>query len=122
LLRIANKQGGSIVNIASIIGKIGNLGQANYSASKGGVISFSKTAAKELARDKIRVNTILPGFINTPMAQAVPEKVKEKIYPQIPLGRFGEPEEIADMVVFLASDRAKYVTGSVIEVTGGYNM
>jgi NAD(P)-dependent dehydrogenase (short-subunit alcohol dehydrogenase family) len=120
--RAANKQGGSIINIASIIGKIGNLGQANYSASKGGVISFSKTAAKELARDKIRVNAVLPGFINTPMAQAVPEKVKEKIYPNIPLGRFGEAEEIADMVVFLASDRSKYVTGAVIEVTGGYHM
>ena len=86
------------------------------------MISFSKTAAKELARDRIRVNAVLPGFIDTPMAQAVPDKVKEKIYPQIPLGRFGQPEEIADMVVFLASDRAKYVTGAVIEVTGGYYM
>ena len=120
--RAAHKEGGSIINVASIIGKTGNLGQANYSASKGGVISFSKTAAKELARDKIRVNAVLPGFINTPMAAAVPEKVKEKIYPQIPLGRFGEAEEIADMAVFLASDRAKYVTGAVIEVTGGYYM
>lgn len=119
---VANKQGGSIVNIASIIAKIGNLGQANYSASKGGVVSFSKTAAKELAREKIRVNCILPGFIDTPMAQAVPDKVKDKIVAQVPLGKFGEPEDIADMATFLASERSKYVTGSVIEVTGGYSM
>lgn len=68
------------------------------------------------------MNAILPGFIDTPMAQAVPDKVKEKIYPQIPLGRFGEPDDIADLVVFLSSDRSKYITGAVIEVTGGYNM
>ena len=86
------------------------------------MISFSKTAAKELARDGIRVNAVLPGFIDTPMAQAVPEKVKEKIYPQIPLGRFGQPEEIADVALFLVSDRSKYITGAVIEVTGGYSM
>lgn len=75
-----------------------------------------------MARDKIRVNTILPGFIDTPMAQAVPDKVKEKIYPHIPLGRFGNPDEIANTAVFLASDRASYVTGAAIEVTGGYFM
>lgn len=113
---------GSIINISSIIGKMGNLGQANYSASKGGVISFSKTAAKELARDRIRVNAILPGFIDTPMSAAVPDKVKDKLIPQIPLGKFGEPDDIADFCVFLASDRAKYVTGSVIEITGGFGM
>jgi len=122
LYRTLHKQGGSIINVASIIGKTGNLGQANYSASKGGVISFSKTAARELARDGIRVNTVLPGFINTPMAEAVPDKVKDKVRNEIPLGRFGHPEEIADMVVFLSSDRAKYVTGASIEVTGGYSM
>jgi NAD(P)-dependent dehydrogenase (short-subunit alcohol dehydrogenase family) len=114
--------GGSIVNIASIIGKTGNLGQANYAASKGGVIAFSKTAAKELARNRIRVNAVLPGFIATPMANAVPDKVKEKMIQQIPLGAFGEPQDIADMCTFLCSDRAKYVTGSVIEVTGGFCM
>ncbi|KAH9261016.1 hypothetical protein BASA81_000720 [Batrachochytrium salamandrivorans] len=119
---VAHKQGGSIVNIASIIAKIGNLGQANYSASKGGVVSFSKTASKELAREGIRVNCILPGFINTPMAQAVPDKVKDKIVAQVPLGKFGEAEDIADMATFLCSDRSKYVTGSVIEVTGGFSM
>jgi 17beta-estradiol 17-dehydrogenase/3alpha(17beta)-hydroxysteroid dehydrogenase (NAD+) len=114
--------GGSIVNIASIIGKMGNIGQGNYSASKGAVISFSKTAARELARNKIRVNAVLPGFINTPMAQAVPDKVKEKMALQIPLGAFGEAEDIADMCTFLASDKSKYVTGAAVEVTGGMGM
>jgi NAD(P)-dependent dehydrogenase (short-subunit alcohol dehydrogenase family) len=85
-------------------------------------VSFSKTAAKELAREKIRVNTILPGFIETPMSLAVPEKVRDKILTQIPLGTFGQPDDIADMVVFLASDRSKYVTGAAIEVSGGYCM
>lgn len=113
---------GSIVNISSIIGKIGNLGQANYSASKGGVISFTKTCAKELARYNIRVNAILPGFIDTPMAAAVPDKVKNKIVPQIPLGRFGEPDNIASMCTFLASDHGAYITGAAIEITGGYEM
>jgi len=106
------KLGGSIVNIASIIGKTGNIGQANYSASKGGVVAFCKTAAKELARNRIRVNSVLPGFIATPMAAAVPEKVQEKMRAQIPLGAFGEPEDIAETCVFLASDRAKYITGA----------
>jgi 17beta-estradiol 17-dehydrogenase/3alpha(17beta)-hydroxysteroid dehydrogenase (NAD+) len=112
--------GGSIINIASIIGKIGNLGQANYSASKGGVIAFSKTAAKELARNQIRVNTILPGFIDTPMAQAVPDKVKAVLTPQIPLGAFGTPDDVANLVTFLASDESKYITGAAIEITGGF--
>lgn len=123
---IIDKQGkesyGSIVNISSIIGKVGNIGQANYSASKGGVIAFSKTAAKEFARNRIRVNALLPGFINTPMAAAVPDKVKDKMIPQIPLGAFGEADDIADMCVFLISDRSKYVTGAVIEVSGGLYM
>ncbi len=114
--------GGSIINISSIIGKVGNLGQANYSASKGGVISMTKTAAKEFARNQIRVNAILPGFIDTPMAQAVPDKVKSIIVPQIPLGAFGEPEDIANACAFLASDKAKYITGSTIEITGGLYM
>jgi 17beta-estradiol 17-dehydrogenase/3alpha(17beta)-hydroxysteroid dehydrogenase (NAD+) len=114
--------GGSIVNISSIIGKTGNLGQANYAASKGGVIAFSKTAAKELARSKIRVNVVLPGFINTPMARAVPEKVLNKMLDTIPLGRLGEPEEIANAVLFLCSDHSSFVTGAQLEVTGGQFM
>jgi 17beta-estradiol 17-dehydrogenase/3alpha(17beta)-hydroxysteroid dehydrogenase (NAD+) len=114
--------GGSIVNISSIIGKTGNLGQANYAASKGGVIAFSKTAAKELARSKIRVNVVLPGFINTPMARAVPEKVLNKMLDTIPLGRLGEPEEVANVVLFLCSDHSSFVTGAQLEVTGGQFM
>ncbi len=114
--------GGSIVNISSIIGKVGNLGQANYAAAKGGVITFSKTAAKELARSNIRVNALLPGFINTPMAQAVPEKVLNKMVEQIPLGRLGEPDEIANTCVFLCSDQSSFITGAAIEVTGGQFM
>jgi len=114
--------GGSIVNVSSIIAKIGNLGQANYAASKGGVVSFTKTAAKELARSQIRCNCILPGFISTPMADAVPDKVKAKLVPTIPLGAFGDPEHIADVAVFLASDLSAYVTGAAIEVTGGFHM
>jgi len=114
--------GGSIVNISSIIGKIGNLGQANYAASKGGVISFSKTAAKELARNNIRVNSVLPGFINTPMAQAVPQKVLDKMVAEIPLNRMGDPEEIANVCTFLCSDKSSFITGAAIEVTGGQCM
>jgi len=114
--------GGSVINIASIVGKIGNLGQANYSASKAGVVGFTKTAAKELAAYNVRVNAVLPGFINTPMAQAVPEKVLKMIIPAVPQKRMGEPEEIADAVVYLASPRSSYLTGGVLEVAGGFSM
>mmetsp|Transcript_20739 Transcript_20739/g.52553 ORF Transcript_20739/g.52553 Transcript_20739/m.52553 type:complete len:260 (+) Transcript_20739:129-908(+) len=118
----AGGEGGSIVNLASIIGKVGNLGQANYAASKGGVVSFTKTAAKELARHNIRVNALLPGFCATPMAQAVPEKVLNKMIADIPLGRLGRPEEIAATCVFLCSDYAGFITGAAIEATGGHHM
>ncbi|GBG33447.1 Estradiol 17-beta-dehydrogenase 8 [Hondaea fermentalgiana] len=114
--------GGSIVNLASIIGKVGNLGQANYSASKAGVVAFSKTAAKELARSNIRVNAVLPGFIDTPMAQAVPPKVLNQMISQIPLGRLGTTHEIANTCAFLCSDMATFITGAAIEVTGGQHM
>jgi len=113
---------GSIVNISSIIGKVGNLGQANYSAAKGGVISFGKTAAKELARHNIRVNTVLPGFIDTPMAQAVPKKVLNRMLETIPMGRLGHVDEIANTCVFLCSDKSSFITGTSIEVTGGQFM
>jgi len=114
---------GSIVNIASIVGKTGNIGQANYSASKAGVVAFTKTSAKELGRFGIRVNVILPGFIKTPMTDAVPEKVKnELVVPRIPLGRMGEPEEIAQVAAFLVSSKASHVTGAAVEVTGGLDM
>mmetsp|Transcript_17167 Transcript_17167/g.33655 ORF Transcript_17167/g.33655 Transcript_17167/m.33655 type:complete len:260 (+) Transcript_17167:128-907(+) len=114
--------GGSIVNLSSIIGKVGNLGQANYSASKAGVIAFSKTSAKELARYNIRVNAVLPGFIDTPMAQAVPPKVLNKMIEQIPLGRLGTTKEITNVCLFLCSDLSTFVTGAAIEATGGQYM
>ncbi|KAL9968358.1 hypothetical protein ACROYT_G026719 [Oculina patagonica] len=113
---------GSIVNLASIVGKIGNLGQANYAASKAGVEGLTKTCAKELARFGVRCNAVLPGFIQTPMTDAVPEKVLEKLKKQIPLARFGNPSDVADVITFLASDRSSYITGISIEVTGGLSM
>lgn len=110
---------GSIITVGSIAGKVGNVGQANYSASKAGVQGLTRTAAKELSRFGIRCNCILPGFITTPMTDKVPEKVLNKIIPLVPIGRMGEPAEVADVCAFLASDDSSYITGSCIEVTGG---
>jgi 3-oxoacyl-[acyl-carrier protein] reductase len=114
--------GGKIINIASVVGEIGNFGQSNYAASKGGVISFTKTVAKEYARDKIIVNAIAPGFINTKMVKGITQKVIHQIIAHIPLGRLGEPEEVAKLVSFLASDDANYITGQVININGGMYM
>jgi 3-oxoacyl-[acyl-carrier protein] reductase len=111
--------GGKIINIASVVGEIGNFGQSNYAASKGGVIAFTKTVAKEYAKDGIHVNAVAPGFVNTKMVQNIPEKVMQKILDQIPLGRLGAPEEVAKLVCFLASDDANYITGQVININGG---
>ena len=116
------QKSGKIINIASISGQIGNIGQANYSAAKGGVISFTKTVAKEYAADNITVNAIAPGFIKTRMLDNIPEKVMEKILKQIPLRRLGKPEEVAKLVRFLASDDANYITGQVINMNGGLYM
>ncbi|CAB4055866.1 HSD17B8 [Lepeophtheirus salmonis] len=120
------QKAGSIVNISSVVGKTGNVGQTNYSASKGGVISFTKSAAKELAKFHIRVNCICPGFIDTPMTKDLPEHVKYLLDSQnrwvlfaIPLGCYGEPEDIAETVAFLASSKAKYITGTSVDVNGG---
>ncbi|XP_030053087.1 (3R)-3-hydroxyacyl-CoA dehydrogenase isoform X1 [Microcaecilia unicolor] len=110
---------GSIINIGSIVGKVGNLGQINYAASKAGVEALTKTAAKELARYGIRCNTVLPGFIDTPMTQKVPQKVLDKFTGMIPLERLGDPTDVADVCAFLASDDSSYITGASIEVTGG---
>ncbi|AEY00760.1 short-chain dehydrogenase/reductase SDR [Oceanimonas sp. GK1] len=112
---------GSIVSISSIVGTDGNIGQSNYGASKGGVIAMTKGWAKELARGgaQIRANCIAPGFINTEMTQAVPERVLEKMTARIPLGHLGEPADIAEGVLFLASDRARYITGQVLKIDGG---
>lgn len=110
---------GRIINIASVSGVIGNMGQANYSASKAGVIGLTKAAAKELAPRNITVNAVAPGFVATEMTDVLSDSVKEAAVATIPLGRFGEVEDIAETVVFLASDKAKYITGQVICVDGG---
>ena len=109
---------GRIVNISSMNGQIGAFGQANYSASKGGVIAFTKTAALELAKAHITVNTVSPGFTETDMFAEIPEKIQDQIKQRIPMGRFGKPEEIAKAVVFLVAD-GDYITGQQINVNGG---
>lgn len=110
---------GRIINISSIVGLIGNPGQANYAASKAGIIGLSKATAKELASRNITVNTIAPGYISTEMSDAIEEKTKENLLNQIPLGRIGSPEDIANMALYLASDQAGYITGQTIAIDGG---
>ena len=110
---------GSIIYVSSVVGQDGNIGQANYAASKAGLIGMTKALAMELARYSIRVNAIAPGFTETEMTAKIPEKVKEKIIARIPLRRFALPEEIARAVVFLASDDASYITGVTISISGG---
>jgi 3-oxoacyl-[acyl-carrier protein] reductase len=113
---------GAIVNIASIVGIMGNAGQANYSASKSGLIGLTKTMARELAPRNITVNAIAPGFIDTEMTRVLDEKIKDKLVEQIPLSRLGLPEDIAHSVVFLVSSRSSYITGQVLNVNGGMLM
>jgi 3-oxoacyl-[acyl-carrier protein] reductase len=113
---------GAIVNISSISGKVGNFGQTNYSAAKAGMIGLTKASAKELARFGVRVNAIQPGLIRTAMTAAMPEEVRAKMMSDIPLGRMGEPEDIANVALFLASDLSAYLTGTVTEVSGGRHM
>ncbi len=110
---------GRIINIASIVGVTGNAGQANYAASKAGIIGLTKTAAKELAPRNITVNAIAPGFIETDMTAVLSDKAKEAMLGQVPLGRAGKPEDVAAAVLFLASEGASYITGQVIHVSGG---
>jgi 3-oxoacyl-[acyl-carrier protein] reductase len=110
---------GRIVNIASVVGQMGNAGQANYSASKGGVISLTKTCAREFASRNILVNAIAPGFIRTRMTEALTEEQKKKLLELIPLGRLGEPEDIAKVALFLCSEESSYITGHVVSVNGG---
>jgi 3-oxoacyl-[acyl-carrier protein] reductase len=116
------QKGGSIINMASVVGLSGNAGQANYSASKAGMIGLAKSVAKELGSRGIRANAVAPGFIITDMTAALPEEVRQEWAKQIPLRRGGTPEDVANVALFLASDLSSYVTGQVIPVCGGMNM
>lgn len=119
---MSKKRFGSVVSIASIVGETGNAGQANYAASKGGMIAMSKSFAKEGAARGIRFNCVTPGFINTAMTEVLSEEIKENYIANIPLRRLGEAEDIANAVAFLLSDNANYITGEVLKVNGGLNM
>ena len=114
--------GGSVINISSMSGKVGNPGQTNYSAAKAGLIGLTKAAAKEGARYRIRVNAIQPGFIRTAMTDHMPQDVLSERIAEIPLGRIGEPLDVANTALFLASDLSSYLTGITIEVSGGRNI
>lgn len=116
------QKSGKIINIASVIGLMGNVGQANYAASKGGVISLTKTAAKELAQRGVCVNAVAPGYIQTPMTDKLPDNVKEEILKLVPMRRMGQPEDVAKAVLFLASPDSDYITGQTITVDGGMVM
>ena len=113
---------GKIINISSVSGVTGNAGQANYSASKAGIIGLTKSAARELASRNINVNAIAPGFVDTDMTITLSDKVKEGAKGQIPLGRFGKPEEVAELALFLSSEKSDYITGQVINIDGGMVM
>lgn len=116
------KRGGRIINIASVVALAGNPGQCNYTASKSGVIGFTKSLAQELGRKNVTVNCIAPGFIKTQMTENLPDEIKKGILSKIPFGRYGESEEVAQLVLFLASDNSNYITGQVINVDGGMVM
>jgi 3-oxoacyl-[acyl-carrier protein] reductase len=122
LLPMTKQRYGRIVNIASIVGAMGNVGQANYAASKAAVIGFTKTVAREYASRSVTVNAVAPGFIDTAMTQGLSPEVKEALQKQIPLGRLGLPSDIAASVRFLVSDAASYITGQVLHVNGGMLM
>ena len=116
------KNRGAIVNISSISGVRGNIGQSAYSSSKAAIIAMAKTVARECATVGVRVNAVAPGYVEVGMSEQIPDKLKDMLLAEIPMGRTGKGEEIADAVLFLASDRASYITGQVLEVNGGWNM
>ncbi len=116
------RKGGKIVNIASVTGEMGNAGQSNYAASKAGLIGFTKSVAREYASRNIQANAVAPGFIDTAMSQAIPQKEREFLIKQIPMERLGNPEDVAEAVLFLASPAADYITGQVLRVNGGMYM
>jgi 3-oxoacyl-[acyl-carrier protein] reductase len=116
------QRAGSMVNIASIIGLIGNAGQINYAASKAGVIALTRSVARELASRNVRANAVAPGFIQTKMTDKLPEDVRARMLGAIPLARFGQPDDVADAVLFLAGDASRYITGQVLSICGGMVM
>lgn len=120
--QMLKQRSGKIINISSVSGILGNVGQANYAASKAGVIGLTKTMARELGSRGITVNAIAPGFVDTEMTEVLSEEIRENACKQIILGRFGKPEDIANTAVFLVSDKADYITGQVISVDGGMNV
>ena len=122
LRQMIRQRSGRIINMASVVGVSGNAGQANYAASKAGVIGLTKTAAREVASRGITVNAVAPGFIETEMTAVLTEKVRESAVAQIPMGAFGTAEDVAEAVAFLASDSARYITGQTIHVDGGMAM
>ena len=120
--QMMKQRSGRIINISSVSGVMGNAGQANYSSAKAGMIGLTKSMARELASRGVTVNAVAPGFIETDMTSVLSEQVREAAVKQIPLGSFGKPQDVAELVLFLASDKAKYITGQVISVDGGMAM
>ncbi len=119
---MSQQRSGAIVSVSSVVGQIGNFGQSNYAASKAGIMGFTKSIAREVAGRGINVNAVAPGFIDTEMTEVIPEKAKENFLKQIPFGRMGKPEDVAEAVYWLCSDAASYITGQVIHVNGGMYM
>lgn len=122
IVHMREQESGAIVNISSISGMRGNIGQSAYASSKAAVVAMAKTVAREAASKGIRVNAVAPGYVEVGMSEQIPDKLREKLVTEIPMGRTGKGEEIADAVLFLASNRASYITGQVLEVNGGWNM